>query len=385
MRSSLSGLCAILLAATCAHAIEAPKSQTETAPNESASTAKIVPTDEAQFYEQLQRVTHWRNLRGLHVPQTAIDDLARGHDDLARGHADRAVALLGDAAAKGSEEANIALVRIQHWCSRVGSARSPNIEEQIDKLGSILPPERAARAAGVLQADAAFMPRAAQGCRNARFDYGAIEDRLREAADAGKSASATELAQFTRDPRMRDALLEAAAKKGYAPAMYAVATRRVIDVQRAERTEDVASIRLYLKQAGTTMPKAKVDLANCMALGCDGHPADASSARAFGIDAARDGEPTAFLSMARMPWGGRMSRAQLLAWQYFGDRLNEAGCMGDAYIMHATAFAQAIGALTRNAEEALLEKAREQAEQLWKDFSARAMKEQGCSAIPPAA
>src|SRR5690606_4624784 len=362
---------------TCAHAIEARKTQNETAPNEAVHAGNVVPTDEARFYEQLQRVTHWRHLRGLHVPQTAIDDLARGH-------ADRAVAALGDAAAKGSEEANIALVRIQHWCSRVGSARPPNLEEQIDKLSSILPPERAARAAGVLHAEAAFMPRAVQGCRKASFDYGAIEDRLREAADAGRPASATELAQFTRDPRIRDALLEAAAKKGYAPAMYAVATRRVIDVQRAERTEDVASIRLYLKQAGTTMPKAKVDLANCMALGCDGHPADASSARAFGIDAARDGEPTAFLSMARMPWGGRMSRAQLLAWQYFGDRLNEAGCMGDAYIVHATGFAQAIRALTQNAEEALLEKAREQAEQLWKDFSARAMKEQGCSATPPA-
>jgi hypothetical protein len=367
------------LATTCAHAIEAPKQQNESAaPAEQAPTAKVVPTDETQFYEQLQRVTHWRNLRGLHVPQAAIDELARGN-------AARAVAALGDAAAKGSEEANIALVRIQHWCSRVGNARAPNLEEQIAKLSGSLPPERAARAAGILQAEAAFMPRAAQGCREANFDYGGIEDRLRDAADAGKPASATELAQFTRDPKKRNALLEAAAEKGYAPAMYAVATRRVVDVQRAERTEDVASIRLYLKQAGTTMPKAKVDLANCMALGCDGHPADASSARAFGIDAARDGEPSAFLSMARMPWGRRMSRAQLLSWQYFGDRLNEAGCMGDAYIVHAMGFAQAITGLSHNAEESVIAQAREQAERLWKDYSARAMSEQGCSATPPAA
>lgn len=376
MRGLLLNLCAVFIA-TGAHAIEAPRQQSDASSAEQSFAASVSPTDETQFYEQLQRVTHWRNLRGLHVPQDAIDELARGNADVA-------VAALSEAAAKGNEEANIALVRIQHWCSRVGSARPPNLDEQIAQLSNILPPERAARAAGVLQAEAAFMPRAAQGCRRANFDYGAIEDRLREAADAGRPASATELAQFTRDRNKRDALLEAAAKQGYAPAMYAIATRRVVDVQRAERTEDVASIRLYLKQAGTTMPKAKVDLANCMALGCDGHPADASSARAFGIDAARDGEPTAFLSMARMPWGGRMSRAQLLAWQYFGDRLNEAGCMGDAYIVHATGFAQAIRALTQNAEEALLEKAREQAEQLWKDFSARAMKEQGCSATPPA-
>jgi hypothetical protein len=356
------------------HAIEAPKQQqTETPPAEQAPAQEIVPTDETEFYEQLQRVAHWRSLRGLKVSQTAIDALARGEADVAVG-------TLSTAAAQGSEEANIALVRIQHWCSQVSSRRVPNAKEQLAKLNAVLPPERAARAAGVLQAEAAFQPRAAQGCSKANFDYGAIEDRLRDAADMGKPASATELAQFTRDPKKRDALLEAAAEKQYAPAMYIVATRRVIDVQRAERTEDVGSIRLYLKQAGRTMPKAKVDLANCMALGCDGHPADASSAQAFGVDAARDGEPTAFLSMARMPWGRRMPRAQLLAWQYFGDRLNEAGCMGDAYIMHAMGFAQAIKGLTQNADESVLTQAKQQAERLWQDSAARAMNEQGCSA-----
>lgn len=364
---------AISVGVPLANAIEAPKQQPESAPAEQAPATQVTPTDEIAFYEQLQRVTHWRNLRALKVPQAVIEQLAQGN-------ADAAVASLSSAAAQGSEEANIALVRIQHWCSRVNTYRPAKLEERIAKLTTVLPPDRAARAAGVLKAEAAFMPRAAQGCRKASFDYGAIEDRLRDAADMGKPASATELAQFTRDPKKRDALLEGAAEKQYAPAMYAVATRRVVDVQRAERTEDVASIRLYLKQAGRTMPKAKVDLANCMALGCDGHPADASSAQAFGIDAARDGEPTAFLSMARMPWGRRMSRSQLLAWQYFGDRLNEAGCMGDEYIAHATGFAQAISALSKNADENVISQAREQAERLWQDNSARAMAEQGCSA-----
>lgn len=357
-----------------AHAIEAPKQQPDAAPAERAPAAEVTPTDETAFYERLQRVTHWRSLRDLEVPQAVLDALARGE-------ADRAVAALGEAAAQGHEEANIALVRIQHWCSRIGSARSPNTAQQIEKLASVLPTQRTARAAGVLQAEAAFLARAAQGCRNASFDYGAIEDRLRDAADMGKPASATELAQFIRDPSRRDALLEAAAEKQYAPAMYALATRRVMEVQRGERTEDVASIRVYLKHAGRTMPKAKVDLANCMALGCDGHPADASSARAFGIDAARDGEPTAFFSMARMPWGRRMPRAQLLAWQYFGDRLNEAGCMGDAYIAHATGFAQAIAALTQNTDEKLIAQAREQSERLWEQNAQRAMQEQGCGGV----
>ena len=108
-----------------------------------------------------------------------------------------------------------------------------------------------------------------------------------------------------------------------------MATNLLIAVQRGQTTENVSKIRELLKIAGRAIPRAKLDLANCMAVGCDGHPADALTARAFGIDAARDGEPTAFLSMVRMPWGARMPRAQLLAWQYFGDRLNEGGCMGD--------------------------------------------------------
>lgn len=356
-----------------AHGIEAPKPTTtnEAASNESTTT-QIQPTDERRFYTQLQYVTHWRNLRDLQVDASVIDQLAQGRADLA-------VNQLSQPAAQGSEASNLALVRIQHWCSRVGSARPIDPQQQIPKLSADLPPERAARAAGVLIAEAEFLPRAVTGCRGARFDFGAIEDRLRDAADSGKPASATELAQFTRDPQKRDALLEGAAKQQYAPAMYALASRRVVDVQRAERTQDVASIRLFLKQAGRTMPKAKVDLANCMALGCDGHPGDAASALAFGVDAARDGEPSAFLSMMRMPWGRRLARTELLAWQYFGEQLNEAGCMGDAYIVQATAFAQAIRAITKGMDSQALGAARTQADQLWRESAPRAQKEQGCS------
>src|SRR5688500_7370909 len=126
------------------------------------------------------------------------------------------------------------------------------------------------------------------------------------------------------------------------------------------------------------MPKAKLDLANCMALGCDGHPADARTALAFGTDAARDGEPTAFLSMVRMPWGRQMPRVQLLAWQYFGDQLNEAGCMGDAYIVTSLGFAQSIPMLEKGQPTQVLDAAKSQAETLWKDNGERAKKENGC-------
>lgn len=364
----------MVLFASVSQAIEVPKPQpaSEPPPEPPPPQVDVTASDESAFYEKLQRVTHYRNLLGLRVPDSAITELARGN-------ADAAVAALSGAANQGNNEANIALVRIQHWCSGVAAQRAADPQAQIAKLTKDIPPQRASRIAGVIHAELDYLQRARAGCGKAPFDYRGIEARLREAADGGNPASATELAQFVRDPNKREALLQSAVKKNYAPAMHKVATNLLVAVQRGQTTENVSAIRELLKQAGRSIPKAKLDLANCMALGCDGHPADALTARAFGIDAARDGEPTAFVSMVRMPWGGRMTRPQLLAWQYFGDRLNEAGCMGDAFVPTTIAFARTILMLEKNQDPKVMEAARAQADDLWRDNGPRAMKENGCT------
>lgn len=352
-------------------AIETPQPATTAAPAPPAAKVDVTPTDETAFYERLQYVTQRRNLNGLGI----ADEVLRS---LAGGAADTAVAALGSQSSAGNHNATIALVRIQHWCNRIGSSRLPDAQSQLTRLTPLLSATRLARAAGVFAAERPYQERARQSCSKAMFDYGAIEARLRQAAAAGDPASATEMAQFSRDPAQRAALLQQAADRDFAPALYALATSRLIAVQKGETTENVASIRLLFKQAGRTLSRAKIDLANCMALGCDGHPADAAAAAAFGLDAARDGEPAAFLSMMRMPWGGRLQHAQLLGWQYFGDRLNEAGCAGDAYIPTSVAFAQTIAMLEKDQKAQLLEQAKAQAESLWQEHGARARKEQGC-------
>jgi hypothetical protein len=364
--------------ATCmsaAFAIEAPQ---PTAPAQGAPgavpPAQIVPTDEAAFYEVLQASAHHRNLTGLKIPP----DIVRA---LARGDAAAAVAMLSKQAAGGSNDENIALVRIQHWCNRIANTKVADTKTQIGQLPPPLSQQRAARAAGVIIADEKYRQVARQSCGRAQFDYQGIEARLRQAAESGDAASATELAQFTRDPARRQAMLKAAADKGFAPAQYALATTLLMAVQRGETTENVASIRLLFKQAGRSLNKAKIDLANCMALGCDGHPADSAAAAAFGIDAARDGEPGAFLSMARMPWGARMTRSQALAWQYFGDRLSEAGCVGEGYVLTTINFDQSIKVLEQRQDAKFLEQARAQSEELWRDNGERAKREQGCAIV----
>ncbi|HEX7116033.1 MAG TPA: hypothetical protein VF193_12950 [Steroidobacter sp.] len=344
-------------------------------PQEEAAASEPQASEGSELYETLQRVTHYRNFRGLKIPTKVIGQLAQAQ-------ADAAVAALSAAAERGDADANIALVRVQHWCSSMMSSRAADPNAQLEKLRNQLPEDRLQRLVTVLRAEAEFRNRARSSCAQARFDYRGIEARLRSAADSGHAASATELAQFVRDPAQKQALLEAAVEKNYPPALYAKATNLLVAVQRGQTTENVSAIRELLKQAGRSIPKAKLDFANCVAVGCDGHPADALTARAFGIDAARDGEPTAFLSMARMPWGAHLPREELLAWQYFGDRLNEAGCMGDSYLASSIAFAQTIGLLERAQDPEGLEEARKQAEQLWKQYGQRAMRENGCIGQP---
>ncbi|MBL8271845.1 hypothetical protein [Steroidobacter sp.] len=366
-----AALAALLLLQVTAHAIEKPKQAPPPEAPPAPPPVTIAPTDETQFQQVLQRVSAFRSLRGLGVSDQVIEQLSRGE-------ADQAVAALNTLAVQGNKQADIALVRVQHWCNTVTSARPTDWQAQLPQVGKQFPSDRAPRVAGLLKAEAEFGPKAKAGCQRARFDFGGIESRLRAAANSGDPASATELAQFARDPAKREALLQSAMSKNYPQAMYAAASNLLAAVQRGETTENVGKIREYLKVAGRAIPKAKLDLANCMAVGCDGHPADTRTALAFGTDAARDGEPTAFLSMARMPWGRQMPRVQMLAWQYFGDQLNEAGCLGDAYIATSLGFAQTIPMLERGQPPQVLEAAKTQAETLWNDNGARAKKENGC-------
>lgn len=355
-----------------AEAIEAPKPAASAPPAAPAPppAVNVVATDETGFYERLQYVAHKRNLSGLDIS----DDVLRS---LGTGNIADAIAALERQSAGGNRDATIALVRLQHWCSSIGSMPAADPRAQLARLATVVPAERLPKIAGILAAEQPYRRKAQQSCSSAPFDYGGIESRLRSSAVAGDPSSATALSQFVRDPAQRDALLQQAADKNYAPAQYALAKSRLIAVQRGS-TENVSSIRLLLKQAGRTLSPAKVDLANCMALACDGHPADAPAAAAFGTDAARDGEPLAFLSMMRMPWGARLTRTQLLAWQYFGARLNENGCTGDAYVQNVVFYTQTLTMLEKGLKPDVLEDAKSQADTLWQNNGERAMHEQGC-------
>lgn len=358
-RYVVSGACLAAAGGT-AHAIEAD-----------VSPATGRASDQSAFYEQLVAVDRAQSLRDLKVPQEIVQQLARA--DVAA-----AVQKLESLAAGGDVDANVALVRTQHWCAALGRPRNPTVERREAALREALPSERLPKGLGVLAAEEAFTKRAAEACGRARFAFQNIESRLRSAAASGNAVSASELARFTRDPAKREAFLEAAAEGGYAPAQYQLAVNRLFAVQRGETTEKVDTIRLLLKQAGQTLPAAKVDLANCMATGCDGHPADAATAAAFAVDAARDGESSAFVGMLRMPWRSSLDASEIAAWQMFAEKLNEAGCNGTQYLENVTALARVNTQFAEALKPEPLERARSLAERYWTEFGARARREQRC-------
>jgi hypothetical protein len=246
-----STLAVLWLTAGVTHAIEAPKPQPAPEQKQEAPPPELTikPTDEREFYQKVQRVTAYRGLRGLKIPRAVITDLGNGD-------ADKAVAALSGSAAQGDNEANIALVNVQHWCAAVAQQRSGDPKAAIAKLVQGLPEPRAARIAGVIYAEVDYMQRARANCAKAKFDYQGIEARLRASAEAGDPASATELAQFLRDPAKREAMLQTAVKKNYPPAVYKVATNLLIAVQRGQTTENVSQIRELLKIAGREIPRA---------------------------------------------------------------------------------------------------------------------------------
>jgi hypothetical protein len=298
---------------------------------------------------------------------------------LARAEIAKAVAQLSAKAETNDALTNIALIRVQNWCSRIPPRERHRALKLLEQLQPQLPQSEVTRLQLLVNLQLDYEAQASSSCRQAPFDYRLIEAQLREAADEGEPLSLTELARIETRPARVEELLQQAASKNYAPALYALAIHRLVAVQRGERTSDVGSIRTLLKQAGRTSSRAKLDLANCMAVGCEGHPADVGGALVFGLDAARDGERDAYASIARMPWAGRLPMEQRLAWQYFGQRMNEAGCYGADYLSVYATLREAVLAYEKALGTERQKQAQELAERYWRDYGARAQRAQHCS------
>lgn len=363
----------LLLATPSLHAIEAP-SKSSSSPSTSAPAGpaySVTTTDPQTLAPLLVRTSHRQRFANLKVDAAVVEYMTRA--DIAG-----AVAQLSAKAEANDPATNIALIRIQHWCTRIPPRDRHRDPKLLEQLRPQLSEAETARLQKLVDLELDYEAAALKSCQQAQFDYRLIEAQLRETADAGEPMSVTELARLETRPARVEELLLQAASKNYAPAQYALAMHRLIAVQRGEQTENVASIRVLLKQAGRSSSQAKLDLANCMALGCEGHPSDVAGAVVFGLDAARDGERDAYASIARMPWAARMPMEERLAWQYFGQRLNEAGCFGDNYLPMYRLLRENVTAYEKAVGGKLLPQAQQITERYWQEYAPRAQREQQC-------
>lgn len=364
----------LAFAVTQALAIGAPDPPAASPPvAEPAKAIQVVASSAPETLQpQLARVGHRQRFTDLTIDAVVVEELARAD-------VKSAVARLSAKAAAGDASSNIALIRVQRWCARIPPRDRHRDTQLLERLRPQLGEAEAARLQTVVKLELDYAAAALTSCQQAQFDYRGIESQLRDAAAAGEPKSITELARIEQQPARAEELLQQASDKNYSPAQQALAMLRLIAVQRGERTDKVDSIRALLKQAGRTSPRAKLDLANCMATGCDGHPNDVSGALVFGMDAARDGERDAFTSIARMPWAARLPIDQRLAWQYFGQRLNEAGCYGEEYVPTFGALRENAIAYEKVTKPDQQAQARKLAEQYWQEFGSRARREQRCT------
>lgn len=363
----------LTLAMPSAFAIEAPSKATAApaAAAPSAPTYSVPSVDAATLHALLVRVSHRQRFANLNVNAAVVDAMSRA--DIAG-----AVAQLSAKADANDPATNVALIRVQHWCTRIPPRERHRGAKLLEQLRPQLNEAEGKRLQGIVELELDYEAAALKSCQQAQFDYRLIEAQLRETADAGEPMSVTELARLETRPARVEELLQQAASKNYAPAQYALAMHRLVAVQRGESTANVGSIRVLLKQAGRTSSQAKLDLANCMALGCEGHPSDVAGALVFGLDAARDGERDAYASIARMPWAARLPMEQRLAWQYFGQRLNESGCFGENYVPMFRLLRENVIAYEQAVGSKLQEQAQKIAAQYWQDFGPRAQREQQC-------
>ena len=119
-----------VLAACVAHAIEAPKPQPAPEPQPEAPPPQVnvTPTDETRFYEKAAARD------ALIAACAGCASRRRDREPRRAATPTRPLQRSARSAIQGNREANIALVRIQHWCNTVSQQRAGDPKAQIAKL-----------------------------------------------------------------------------------------------------------------------------------------------------------------------------------------------------------------------------------------------------------
>jgi len=124
-------------------------------------------------------------------------------------------------------------------------------------------------------------------------------------------------------------LMSEAASTGFAQAQYEFARSLMMDPDARKVISQAPSPVTLLTEAATTVPEAKVELAQCLFEGCDLRAPDHEAALQTAREAAVAGEPDAIFFLASRLSIGMLPADEVAAWRLFKSTLAAQGCYGD--------------------------------------------------------
>jgi hypothetical protein len=347
---------------------------------EAASASALRPPD-PQFLKRLQRNSVRRLLRD--VPYTA-DVL----DLVVAAQVPDAATLLEGRSAGGDRDATVVLTQLQMLCRSPDSARREAGEPA--SLAGTLDTElaRAAPVAAELkqrieasvQADADARAELERACRDTRFNAPAIEQRLRDAAEAGHEASLWALGRYFDDAEQRRRHWLSAAMLGHPAAQAGLAQELLEESARGDRTNR-GRMNFWLDAASQHSAAVKAQLGECILNGCNAQPPDSGAAVALLREATLLGEVSAFDTLATVSSSDQQAptEEELYGLQSFLQRLNETGCYGAAsYPVVALKSLRSLREIGRGLSPRSLQEAEKLGAARWQTQGAGARRAQNC-------
>jgi hypothetical protein len=124
-------------------------------------------------------------------------------------------------------------------------------------------------------------------------------------------------------------LMLEAASTGFAQAQYEFARSLIMDPDARKVATEAPSPVTLLTEAATTVPEAKVVLAQCLFDGCDLREPDHEAALQTAREAAAAGEPDAIFFLGSRLSIGALPADEVAAWRLFKSTLAAQGCYGE--------------------------------------------------------
>lgn len=338
-------------------------------------------TSDAEFAARLAHLSVRRAFEGTRYAReiAGLVDAARIAD---------AAKLLESRAVGGDRDATVALAQLSGLCQshtlatgwrEAYGALHRQLEAEQARSAPV-PAELARRIDVILAFDEELFARTVRACSEARFAAQVIDQRLRDAAQAGHEASLWVLGGRAEDAELRKKYWLSAAMLGHPQSQVGLARSLLAENLRGDR-RNRGQMNFWLEVAARHSPGARLGLGECLLNGCNAQPPDSEAAVPLLREAAALGEPGAFQALASISRTdpAALPDEELYALQSFLQQLNQAGCYGASlYASTALEGLRSSREIASRLSPHGLAQAQELAAAIWRDHGESARRAQGC-------